>query len=228
MCDHQQIHVLESTPALGRVLTELYGEFGHRPVPFSVLSGLPAPPFSLTGDGGGGTLVSGPSPSVSALLEGGPACYHQHQGPGPACRQPTEGTHPCLLSGPEGMAFGEGSSPTHPLSEIGSPLRRPIYHQEGYQSLRPPSPAPALPQGTPRLSHVAGQASSRQRLFSACPHTATTPDPREWRLGLGGQPDPCGPPPRTGVSLPHGLGGEWTAGPLMGPSVLLCKPEPAG
>ena len=45
MRDHQQTHILEPTLTLGGILPELDGEFGHQPVLFPVLSGLPAPPF---------------------------------------------------------------------------------------------------------------------------------------------------------------------------------------
>ena len=105
---------------------------------------------------------------------------------------------------------------TYHLPKIGSPVRWPLHHREGDQSIRPPSPTPVISQGTPRISRVAGQASGRQRLVS---------NPRERRLGLGGQPDPGDPPPRTGVSLSRGLGGVWTGGPLMGPSVIPRRSE---
>ena len=43
MRDHQQTHILEPISTLGGVLAQLFGEFGHRPVPVPVLSGLPVP-----------------------------------------------------------------------------------------------------------------------------------------------------------------------------------------
>ena len=106
MRDNQQTLVLELTSPLGRILTQLYGECGHRPIPVPVFSGLPAPSFSLAGDGGGGPLSPGPSPLVSAHLEGGPALHALQPRPGPAHRQPTEGTCPCLSSGTEGIVLG--------------------------------------------------------------------------------------------------------------------------
>ena len=70
---------------------------------------------------------------------------------------------------------------------------------------------------------------------SALSPPAPTPLPprslRERRLDLGGQPDPGGPSPWTGFSVPGRLGGVWAGGLNLGPSVVplggLLQEEPA-
>ena len=170
MRDHQQTRILESTSALGGVFIELYGEFGHRPVPFPVLSGLPASPFPLAG--GCSTLGSGPSPS--AHLEGGPARHDQHQRPGPAHRQPMEGTRLCLLSGPEGIASREGSSPPSPGNWLPITL---AYMPSRALSIPPPSVSSSHP-------------PSRYTLFF-------TSQVKPVAISALSPPAPTPPPPRT-------------------------------
>ena len=65
---------------------------------------LSAPPFSLAGDGGGGSLGPGSAPSVSARLEDRPERHGLLRRPGPTRRQPAEGSRPDLPAGPKGMA----------------------------------------------------------------------------------------------------------------------------
>ena len=92
--DHQQPRLLEPTSALGRVLPKHHGELGHRAIPFPVFPRLSATPFSLSGDGGRGTLGPGPALPLSARLEDGPEVHGGQLPPVPTRRQTAESPRP--------------------------------------------------------------------------------------------------------------------------------------
>ena len=179
MRDHQQTRILESTPALGRVFIELYGEFGHRLSPFQCSLGYQPPLFPSQE-----TEVA--VPSVRALLRW---CRHVWK----AARHAMINTRdqvqrvanrwrvpaPAYCPGQKVWLLAKDL----PLPTLSWKLAP---HYVGpYTNERVINPSALrlqlllLPQGTPCFSRVAGQASSRQRLVSACPHTAAAPDPRD-------------------------------------------------